>query len=309
MKISDKEIQSILAEVEAELAPLLRSERSKLSKAVGDEDSVGSASPMGEESRSPGRDLMPEERSSSGSASEGSSASGSPMPEGSSSGSPEGSMSAGSPEGSAGAGGEGDVQALAAEYAKLAPEELEMHLMAIEAAMQQMQGGAAGGPEAAAGGMPPAGAPAPASQAGAMPPEGSPAMKSEKSVSASASAEKSKHKMGKEESSHAEESSAKKKEVSAEESSSISKSEFDEMKAKLDVAMKGIEFLTRPMRKAVTEFVGETTKPAASFTKSEVTAKLKSVTASPTLAKSDRNLINGFYDGAVSLDQIAHLLK
>lgn len=302
MKISDKEIQSILAEVEAELAPLLRSERSKLSKAVGDEDSVGSASPMGEESRSPGRDLMPEERSSSGSASEGSSASGSPMPEGSAGMAPEGS-SAGSPEGSAGAGGEGDVQALAAEYAKLAPEELEMHLMAIEAAMQQMQGGAAGGPEAAAGGMPPA----PASQAGAMPPEGSPAMKSEKSVSASASAEKSKHKMGKEESSHAEESSAKKKEVSAEES--ISKSEFDEMKAKLDVAMKGIEFLTRPMRKAVTEFVGETAKPAASFTKSEVTAKLKTVTASPTLAKSDRNLINGFYDGAVSLDQIAHLLK
>lgn len=307
MKISDKEIQNILAEVEAELAPLLRSERSKLSKAVG-EDSAGSASPMGEESRSPGRDLMPDERSSSGSsASEGSSA-GSPMPEGSASGSPEGSAgSAGAPEGSAPAGGEGDVQALAAEYAKLAPEELEMHLMAIEAAMQQMSGGAAGGPEAGMGaGAPPAGGPvAPPAQAGEMPPEGSPAFKSEKSPM--------KHKMGKEESSHMgkEESSAKKKEMSGEESSSshISKSEFDALNAKMDVALKAVEFLTRPMRKAVTEFVGETTKPASSLTKGEVTAKLKEVTASPALAKSDRQLVNGFYDGRVSLDQIAHLLK
>jgi hypothetical protein len=230
------------------------------------------------------------------------------MPEGSASGSAsEGSAgSAGSPEGSASAGGEGDVQALAAEYAKLAPEELEMHLMAIEAAMQQMSGGAAGGPEAGMGaGAPPAGGPvAPPAQAGEMPPEGSPAFKSEKSPM--------KHKMGKEESSHKEESSAKKKEMSGEESSkehSVKKSELDEVNAKLDVALKAVEFLTRPMRKAVTEFVGETTKPASSLTKGEVTAKLKEVTASPALAKSDRQLVNGFYDGRVSLDQIAHLLK
>jgi hypothetical protein len=45
------------------------------------------------------------------------------------------------------------------------------------------------------------------------------------------------------------------------------------------------------------------------MTKGEVTAKLKAVTASPTLAKSDRQLVNGFYDGRISLDQIAHLLK
>lgn len=329
MKISDKEIASILAEVEAELAPLLRSERQRLSKA-----GEGSASPMGEESRSPGRDLMPDERSGSGSpegsasgspmgSPEGSaSASGSPMPEGSASGSPE--MSGGSPEGSAGGGG--DVQELAAQYAQLSPEDLESHLMAIEMAMQQMQGGAGGGapagmpPEAGGAGMPPA---APPAQAGAMPPEGSPTMKSEKSKEMKKIVtpfygtpeqfeewSKTHGKKGKEGS--AEESSGSASgspEPKKDKEETVKKSELDAVNAKLDVALKAVEFLTRPMRKAVTEFAVVETKAASSMTKSEVTAKLKEVTSSPTLAKSDRNLVNGFYDGRISLDQIAHLLK
>ena len=319
MKISDKEIASILAEVEAELAPLLRSERQRLSKAA--EDSAGSASPMGEESRSPGRDLMPDERSGSGSP-EGS-ASGSPMgsPEGSmSAGSPEGSMSAGSPEGSAGGGG--DVQELASQYAQLSPEDLESHLMAIEMAMQQMQGGAAGGapagmpPEAGGAGMPPA---APPAQAGAMPPEGSPAMKSENSpknmkkiATGMYGAPSDPEKLAEWKKKHfgdkkPEGSASSSGEGSKEES--VKKSELDAVNAKLDVALKAVEFLTRPMRKAVTEFAVTETKAATSMTKNEVTAKLKAVTASPTLAKSDRQLVNGFYDGRISLDQIAHLLK
>lgn len=351
MKISDKEIASILAEVEAELAPLLRSERQRLSKAA--EDSAGSASPMGEESRSPGRDLMPDERSgsASGSPEASASASGSPMgsPEGSASASgspmPEGSASAGSPEGSAGGGG--DVQELAAQYAQLSPEDLESHLMAIEMAMQQMQGGAAGGapagmpPEAGGAGMPPA---APPAQAGAMPPpEGSPTMKSEglnkgmltwapyttlhhvatqheKEHGAGAWDKEHpdmtiahiKENMDKEGSAAKERSASREKSASApaeKSAGSFSKNELDAVNAKLDVALKAVEFLTRPMRKAVTEFAVTETKAASSMTKGEVTAKLKEVTASPTLAKSDRNLVNGFYDGRVSLDQIAHLLK
>lgn len=315
MKISDKEIASILAEVEAELAPLLRSERQRLSKAA--EDSAGSASPMGEESRSPGRDLMPDERSGSASASPeaSASASGSPMgsPEGSASasGSPEGSSaSAGSPEGSAGGG---DVQELAAQYAQLSPEDLESHLMAIEMAMQQMQGGAGGAPagmppEAGGAGMPPA---APPAQAGAMPPEGSPAMKSEKvkKLLGPFGTPEEHEKWSKEAKEKSKEGSKEEssKEGSKEESS-VKKSELDAVNAKLDVALKAVEFLTRPMRKAVTEFAVTEAK-VPSMTKSEVTAKLKEVTASPTLAKSDRQLVNGFYDGRISLDQIAHLLK
>jgi hypothetical protein len=302
MKISDKEIASILAEVEAEIAPLLRSERERLSKAA--EDSVGSASPMGEESRSPGRDLMPDERSGSSASPEASASSASPMPEGSASASagspaPEASESAGAPEGEE-AGG--DVEALAAQYAELPPEQLEMHLMAIEAAMQKMGAAGGGAPE----GM------APPAQAGAMPPPeqsaGMPAMKSEKSVSASA--EKSpKMPVKKEESSMEASKSPVKKEESSKAEHSISKSEFEAVEAKLDMALKAVEFLTRPMRKAVTEFAVAETKAPTSLTKGEVTAKLKEVTSSPKLQKSDRQLINGFYDGRVSLDQIAHLLK
>lgn len=287
MQISSAELRSILEEVEKDLTPLLRSEREKLSKAVGDEDSASasaSASPMGEESRSAGRDMVPSERSGSPAGLEGS-ASASASPEGSSAGMPP----EGSPEASAGSAGGGEgVEALAAEYAKLPPEELEMHLMALEMVLKQH---GAGG-EASPAGMP-EGSPAPAG----MPPEASPAMKkemSEKSKSASVS-EKSA-------------SPAAKKEYSASEGSSVSKSEIDALNQKLDVALKAVEFLTRPMRKAVTEFASEE-KPALNLSKNEITAKLKAVTASPALAKSDRQLINGFYDGRVAVDQIAHLLK
>lgn len=285
MQISSAELRSILEDVEKDLTPLLRSEREKLSKAVGDEESASaSASPMGEESRSAGRDMVPSERSGSPAGMEGS-ASASASPEGSSAGMPpEGSPEAG-PEGSASAGGGEGVEALAAEYGKLPPEELEMHLMALEMVLKQHGGGG----EASPAGMPPEAPPA------GMPPEASPAMKKE--YSASASASKSASPAAKKEMSH-----------SASEGSSISKSELDAVNAKLDVALKAVEFLTRPMRKAVTEFATEE-KPALNLSKNEITAKLKVITASPALAKSDRQLINGFYDGRIAVDQIAHLLK
>jgi hypothetical protein len=308
MQISENELRAILEEVEAELSPLLRSEREKLSKAVGDEvSSSASASPMGEEIKSAGRDMLPGERSPS-LADEKSASAGAPPA--------EGSASAGSPEASAGsAGGDEGVKELAAQYAQLSPEELEMHLMALQAAMQQLMGGAEGSAGAAApagpAGAPPAGPEASAS-AGMPPMMG----KAEKSASASASAEKSAHMKKEVSASASAEKSASyhKKEHSAEESSSkeesssVSKSELEAVNAKLDVALKAVEFLTRPMRKAVTEFVSEE-KPAANLTKNEVTAKLRAVCSTPSLSKSDRELVNGFYDGRVSLDRISHLLK
>lgn len=296
MKISNDELRAILEEVETELQPLLRSEKDRLSKAVGDEmSSSPSSSPMGQEaSKSPGRDMLPEERSG-----------GEEGMEGSSPAAPGAEASAPGMEGSAGegAGAEGQVEALAAEYAKLPPEELEMHLMALQAAMQQLGGGAEGSPAGSPAGSPPPGA------------EASPAMKKEMSASAgSASASPAPAKKGeksaekssytKKEKSAKEESS--KEESSKEESSPMSKSEIDALNAKIDVALKAVEFLTRPMRKAVTE-AAET--PAKTYTRAEVTEKLKAVTANPSLAKSERALINGFYDGRVSLDKITHLLK
>jgi hypothetical protein len=294
MKISSDELRAILEEVETELQPLLRSEKERLSKAVGDDEmsSSPSSSPMGQEaSKSPGRDMLPEERSGG---------------EESASPAPGAEASAPGMEGSAGgegAGAEGQVEALAAEYAKLPPQELEMHLMALQAAMQQLGGGAEGSPAGSSAGSPP---PAPGAEA-------SPAMKKEMSTSAgSASASPAPAKKGemsaekaysKKEKSAKEESS---KEESSEKSSSMSKSEIDALNAKIDVALKAVEFLTRPMRKAVTE-AAET--PAKTYTRAEVTEKLKAVTANPSLAKSERALINGFYDGRVSLDKITHLLK
>lgn len=289
MKISSNELRAILEEVEAELEPLLRSEKDRLSKAVGDEmsTSASSASPMGQEaSKSPGRDMLPEEKSG-GSAGEESPAM---SPGGEEA--PGAEASAG--EGAGEAGAEGQVEALAAEYAKLPPEELEMHLMALQAAMQKLGGGAEGSAGGSPAGSPPA---APGAEA-------SPAMKKEMSAKATEKSPKGVEKSyTKKEKSAKEEST---KEESSEKSSPMSKSELDALNAKVDVALKAVEFLTRPMRKAVTEAAD---MPSKVMTRAEVTEKLKSVTANPSLAKSDRTLVNEFYDGRVSLDKITHLLK
>jgi hypothetical protein len=65
------------------------------------------------------------------------------------------------------------------------------------------------------------------------------------------------------------------------------------------------------MRKALVESSEDPTVRAAAvsgLSKSEVTARLSEVAAKPTLAKSDRALINGFYSGTVPLQSLAHLL-
>lgn len=298
MIFSSDEMRALLAEVEAELEPLLRAERSaSMEKAApGEESSMGSASPMGEGSMSPGgREASAGERSGGMVADE--------APEGSAGG----EQSMGADEGA----GEEDVQALAAEYAKLDPKELEMHLLALQAAMKQMMGD-----EGSAG-------PAPAPEASAAPAP-APAMKSEKSMSAkkaegsvsaskSASAKKAEHSMSASKSMSAKKAE-KKDEESSEESSSessevtMSKSEFDALSKKIELVTRAVEVLAKPMRKAVTEANIAPEKTA--LTKSEITAKLRTATANPAaLTKSDRDLVVGFYEGRVSVDQIGHLLK
>jgi hypothetical protein len=77
------------------------------------------------------------------------------------------------------------------------------------------------------------------------------------------------------------------------------------------------ELVEKPMRKAITgldigSFVGKPVgvgpTPAESLTKAEVTKRLMAKVSDPSLSKSDRELVNAFYDRQVGLTQIAHLL-
>lgn len=281
MKITNGEMQAILREVEAELMPLLRAE--------------ASLSPMGEGSASPaGRGPLGGEASAS--AGEGSMGSASPAPMmGEKSASPagmEGSASAGS------AGGGDTVAELAEQFKQMPKEELQMVLEALQMAL----GGGMGGEASAS--------PAIGGEASA------PAMGAEKSASPApmmgkAEASKKAHKMHKEES---KEESSKEESSSAEMSKAyMSKSEdrIAALEHQLAVATKAIETLARPMRKALVESAEDPTVRAAAvsgLSKSEVTARLSAAAAQPSLAKSDRALINAFYSGTVPLQSLAHLL-
>jgi hypothetical protein len=72
-------------------------------------------------------------------------------------------------------------------------------------------------------------------------------------------------------------------------------------------------FIGKPIQKAVTgtSYVAksEETVEVKSITPAQVTAKLSQLTRSPDLKKSDRDLVNGYYEGTVKVDAIAHLLK
>jgi len=73
-------------------------------------------------------------------------------------------------------------------------------------------------------------------------------------------------------------------------------------------------FIGKPIQKAVTgtSYVAkseETEVSHKSITPAQVTAKLSQLTRSPDLKKSDRDLVNGYYEGTVKVDAIAHLLK
>jgi hypothetical protein len=170
MKIKDNALKQILAEVEGEIATLLKSEKDKLAKAA-EESAGGESSPA---------ESAPAE-SGGGDASAGGPPAPSAPPAGASPSAPPAGPEMGAapaaPADPAAAGGGMDAGAppsleeLSAEYAKLPPEELKMHYLAAKTALFQVMGAADGGAGAAAGG-PPGAAPSP-SPAGA-PPAGGP---------------------------------------------------------------------------------------------------------------------------------------
>lgn len=281
MKLKDSELKAILAEVQADLDKSLDLEVKKLSKAAGEDEMPAeepemSAAPAEE---TPGEDHAPAEETPG----EEASAPADEAPMGDEPPADEASAPAdAAPEDPAAAdGAEGAMspEELEAEYAKLDPETLKMHYLAAKAALFAAMGGGAGGaPEASAPAAPPAAPPAagPGMEASAPPP----AMKSEKADASLSKAEKA---------------------------------ELETLREQVKLQERLFDLLNAPARKAVTtaDFVAKSEEKAEQrvLSKSEVAAKLKTVTADAKLAKSDRELVNGYMLGTVSIEKIEHLLK
>lgn len=308
LSISDDELRSVLAEVERDIDNLVKSEGARLAKAKED----------GDDSDGP-----PSEGSSSAPSDGG----GSPAPEGSApapggpsaSAAPPGDAGAGaapggdgaSPDPAADQGGPMDVDALTAEYSKLPPEEIKIHLLAAKAAFMKVAGAGAGpsadpmgaggpppGPPMGAGG-PPAG-PSPSPSPSPSPP---PAFKAEIKPSPGNGGG-----LGKSE--QAIELQALKAELESQKQLSKAQEEsIGSLVNALDT------FLGKPMRKAVTSVAHlprtEDPKPEEKvLTKAEINAKLTEASRRKDLKKSDRDLINRFVCGTeVPQADIAHLLK
>lgn len=170
------------------------------------------------------------------------------------------------------AGGDGSAPSmdqLVQEYAQLPPEELKMHLMAAQAAYEQVAGGAGGdaGAGAPGGAAPPP--PGPDAGGGAPPSPGdeiSPAMKAELSRQFEA----------------------------------LKKSFDDRLAAAIaDLRKPGLKVGQRAVtgQNAAERVPSVLTQPKR-LTKSELTNRLKELTADPQkLTKAERERINQFYDG------------
>lgn len=193
LTIKQSELESLLAEVEQEIGQILKSESDKLVKAhpgeetSGEEepdmsatddsgDDSGSAPPAGDESAPAGG--PPGDVSAGGPPAD----AGSPPVDASAppAGDPMSDPAAGAAGDPAAESGPMDMDALAAEYAKLPPEELKMHYLAAKQAIFQMMGGGADpSADPASAGAPPmdAGSPPPASPSPS--PSAPPAMKME----------------------------------------------------------------------------------------------------------------------------------
>lgn len=311
------DLQKMLAEVQNELGDLL--------KAVppdqdGEDDGAPASTPdqsAPEGSASSSNDSAPP---SAPPAAEGS-ADGAGSPEASGAppamGAADGAGDPAAQPGMDGGGQAADPAALEAEYEKLPPEVLKAHLMACRAAAMKVLGGGMGaGPEAGpeSSGAPaaaPSPSPAPEMGAGGPPPMAKDIDHSIHQKDPGASdhgingtdngAMAGKHPMAG--------SNTVSRQVTEK-----SEKDYAALQMQLDQLTKAVEIIAgTPIRKAVTsvDYVprGESPKAESKLSKAEVTAKLSDVTRNPELKKSDRELINAYYDGKVKLDKIEHLLN
>lgn len=297
MKLKDSELNSILAEVEAELADLAKSEGAKLAKAAGDEPDGDEASQGAPEASASAPDASaPEASAPDASAPEASAspdASASPVPEESTSAAaPDAPMDPAADQ----SAGPVDPAALKAEYSALDPESLKMHYMAAKAALFEMMGADGAGPDAGSPTAPDAGSPA-GPPVG--PPDGPPAMKAEISASpANGNALKDQP--------PAFMASVKKSEAEA-------KAKIHDLENQVELLTKAVEtVLTKPMRKAVTSVAflskPEHQEPPKPASKADIQAKIRNALHGGKLTKSEKTQLFSFTLGNATLESIQDLL-
>jgi len=296
IKINKSDLETILEQVSDELHQAFETEKSKLAKA----EESSSAEESKEES-SLEKDAMPPKKEDTAShAPEASEATQSapPVDEASTPApAPEASEPAVDPaapaDPAAEAGPQVTPELLQSEYAKLSPEELEMHLQAALAAKAAVQPA----PEAPMAPAPVA--PPPAAPEASLPPPDL-AMKAELTSHDKASGGQIKGgKLGKSE-------EARDSEIA--ELKALVKSQAEDIENLAQVTKAVLE---RPLRKAVTSVahLPKMEVEKAPLTKAEIHSRLNKLSSSPELKKSDRQLINDFYDGRVKADALAPLFE
>jgi len=313
LKIKESELKDILAEVASDLAKAFEPAADELKKADGDappeESSGGDAGGPPAE----GSESAPPDASASGAPP--ADASGPPAP---------GPDAAPSPDGvdpAAEQAAQVTPEQIQAEYLKLSPEELDIHIKAALAAKAALAGAGApdaggvpppaAGPDASAAPMPDASAsaapPAPAGPPVPPPPAGPPAFKSELASSPERGGKDSIDSVAK--------SEPKLQTVVVNDEISrlqaLVKSQGEDIANLAKIAQSLAE---RPLRKAVTTVAHMPKAPEAKrsiteLNRATITAHLKTLTASPDLKKSDRQLISDFYDGRVQISALAPLFE
>lgn len=334
MKIKDSELKNILAEVEAELVGILKDTSADLRKAAGEDD--GGSDEGGSEG---GEGSAPASEGASEGGGEAPVAATAPESSAPAEGSAAPEASAPAPDAAMGDpamdAGPVDPEALKAEYAKLAPEELKMHYLAAKAALFEAMGAAdAAGPEAAAGapGMAPdaAGsaapaptpapmAPAPAGPAaGPMDPMADPTMKAEvpadmKNNPANGGTQRAAVP-------DAIKAGVKKSETDLvledlKKSDSEKSDKIKELETMVEGLAKALDLVVgQPMRKAATrisdvQFVPKTPEAAKSLSKSEIETRLVNLVKAGKLDANQRERVISFSMGHASAEQIQDLLE
>lgn len=287
MKLSKHQLDKLLAQAAEDVEQLLKNEPEEgksLAKADEGEETPAEKKPEGSSVEPP----KPEEGETS--------ATGKDEEAGQEQGEPAGQEEAATPE------------VLQEEYSKLPPEELKMHFIACKAALMAVMGSeekaptqeVAGG-EQAAQGMPPAGE------------EDMKVAKSEKNIALSSDiiARLEKAEKGVAEVEKLRKSIAEKDATIAALEEHIGKvaSSFQKLVTHQQVMRKsvaGVNFVQKPG----TESVSSNAVDVSKLSKAEVVEKLKGVTASDKLSKSDREVINRFVVGTdVPVESVAKFIQ
>lgn len=303
-KVKESDLQELLAEVEADLKSLLKSEEETLSKGLS-----GSSEPekTKEEATTPEASEKPPGIDTASAAVAMDPKDGSAMPPADENPAAESAPEAPAPEAGPPDHGEGTpgeiepaptMEGLQSEYEQLEDDDLKMHYMAAKAALYARMGEPAQpAPEAEMAPAPaPAAAPAPDAT---MKKE----MSAEKSKEASASKESSKEELSKSE----------------------NDKEIDNLKKKIDEQDKAMvalaeavdKVIAQPIRKSIKgisdlNFVPKTEDKDVNkklLSKTEINAKLCERVRDPKLSKKDRELVNDYCVGNITFEKIEHLLK